>query len=105
MDALKEYMQKPVDTAVTYKTLQDQIVTRDVCLVIDKEKSWDMILDPIRKLDAISDIEIFDLYAGNKLPEGKKSIAFTFSIQGDGTMTSEHINAIIQDVVQTAEKH
>ncbi len=105
MDALKEYMQKPAETAVSYKTLQDQIISRDVCLVIDKDKSWDTILDPIRKLDTISNIEIFDLYAGNKLPEGKKSIAFTFSIQGDGTMTSEQINTIIQSVVQTAEKH
>ena len=73
--------------------------------MIDKDKSRESIMNPIRSLSNISDIQIFDLYAGDKLPEGKKSVAFTFSIKGDGTMSSDQINEVIQEVVKTGESH
>lgn len=104
MDKLQGYMHTAPE-AISYETLQDQIVYRDLCFVIDKDKTWDALLTPIKQLDTINNIEIFDLYAGNKLPEGKKSLAFTFSIKGDGTMTTEQINTILQKVIQTAEAH
>lgn len=105
MDKLQKLMNMNPDNSRWYETLQDQIVYRDVCFVIDKDKSRDSIMNPIKALNNISDIEIFDLYAGDKLPEGKKSVAFTFSIQWDGTMTSEQINEVIQEVVKTGESH
>lgn len=105
MDKLQKYMNFTPDKSKGYETLQDQIVYRDVCFVIDKDQDRNSVLDPIRKLTIINNVEIFDVYAGNKLPEGKKSVAFTFSIEGDGTMTSEQINEIIAQVVKTGEKH
>lgn len=105
MAKLQEYMSKPVDNNIEYTTLQDQIVYRDVCFVIDHDKPRSSVLEPIKKMPAIGNIEVFDLYSGNKIPEGKKSIAFSFSLKGDGTMTSEQINEHVQKIVATAEKY
>ncbi len=103
MDKLQGYMTDEVNKS--YETLQDQIVYRDVCFVIDKDKSWETVFEPISTLNNIGNINVFDLYAGSKLPEGKKSVAFTFSIKGDGTMTSEQINEITQQVIKAAESN
>lgn len=63
MDSLKEYMTKPKETNVAYATLQDQIIYRDVCFVMDKDKTWETIMNPIKQLKNIGNIELFDLYA------------------------------------------
>lgn len=105
IDKLQTLMNMTPDSSKWYETLQDQIVYRDVCFVIDKDKPWSIVFDPISKLDNIANINVFDLYAWNKLPEWKKSVAFTFSIKGDGTMTSEQINEITQHVIKTAESN
>lgn len=83
MDWMQQHINKTVDTSIKYTTLQDQIVSRDLCFVIDSDKSRSTVLEPLKKIQNISDIAIFDLYSGNKLPEGKKSIAFSFSLKGD----------------------
>ncbi|NCQ81375.1 hypothetical protein GW750_00935 [bacterium] len=47
----------------TYTTLQDQIVRRDLSFVIDKNQTFDTILDTVSTIKEIHDIQIFDLYA------------------------------------------
>ncbi len=51
------------DATKEYETLQDQIVYRDVCFVIDKDKPRSAVMDEIKKLKTIGDLEVFDLYA------------------------------------------
>jgi len=63
MEKLQKYMTGSNENNNEYNTLQDQIVYRDVCFVLDKDKTRDSVLDPIRKLQNISDINIFDIYA------------------------------------------
>lgn len=63
MDTLVSYMEGEQAYTKSYKTLQDQIVYRDVCFVIDKDKSRDSVMDAIKAMDTIGDIEVFDIYA------------------------------------------
>ena len=53
----------------------------------------------------VSSLEFKEEYRGNQIPEGKKSIMFTFTI-GDGltTMTSEEINKVMDGIIKTLNK-
>lgn len=48
-------------------------------------------------------VELFDLYAGSRIPEGKKSIGLRVKIVGDGELQTTQINEIIQQAVKTVE--
>lgn len=49
-------------------------------------------------------VDVFDLYQGEYLPEGKKSIALTLTIVGDGTWTTDQINAVMNTAIVEVEK-
>lgn len=63
MNELKEYIGKSDTRNRAYTTLQDQIVYRDICFVINKSDSWETLLSAIKAIETIDNIEIFDLYA------------------------------------------
>lgn len=90
---------------VKYETLQDQIIYRDLCFVLDESQDFGTILNPIKALPQIEEIEIFDLYQGENLPQGKKSVALTMKIKGDGTLKTEQINEIMNSAIKEAEKN
>ncbi|HTB79983.1 MAG TPA: phenylalanine--tRNA ligase subunit beta [Opitutaceae bacterium] len=56
---------------------------------------------------AVESVEVFDVYRGQGLPEGKKSLAFSFVFRAaNRTLTDDEVNAAFQkiqdDVVKTA---
>ncbi|MEI8008160.1 MAG: hypothetical protein WCI00_01600 [bacterium] len=64
----------------TYETLQDQIVWRDLCFVIDASKGFDSLLSAVKKVTEVKDVEVFDVYAGKNLGENKKSVSIKIKI-------------------------
>jgi phenylalanyl-tRNA synthetase beta subunit len=59
-----------------YETLQDQIIWRDLCFVVDADKDFGSVLEAVKAVNEVRDVEVFDVYQGKNLPEGKKSVAF-----------------------------
>jgi phenylalanyl-tRNA synthetase beta chain len=50
-------------------------------------------------------VDIFDLYEGKNIPEGKKSLAISVRLQpNDKTLTDEEIEAIAQKIVAAVTK-
>lgn len=92
------------ETMNEYQTIQDQIVTRDISFVIPKDQPFGPIVQTVEQLEHVSHADIFDLYQGEHLPEGKKSIALTMTIRGDGTWTSDQINAILEQAIVEVKK-
>ncbi|HOG15375.1 MAG TPA: hypothetical protein PK674_02200, partial [Candidatus Absconditabacterales bacterium] len=78
------------------------IVWRDLCFVIDQEKDFGEVLNIAKNVEGVADLEIFDLYKGNNLPEGKKSVAFKIKIKGEN-MQTENINEIMNKVIKQVE--
>ncbi|MEI6118372.1 MAG: hypothetical protein WCP92_03905 [bacterium] len=72
-----------------YETLQDQIIWRDVCFVVDSNKSFDEIITAIKNVPEIQDIEVFDVYAGKNLGDDKKSVSIKIKIVGDGNSAKD----------------
>ncbi len=87
----------------TYETLQDQIIWRDLCFVVDSDQDFSGIINGATAIREVEAIEIFDLYEGEHLPEWKKSCAFKFKIRGENLKTEE-INEIMQKVIEKVEK-
>lgn len=45
-----------------FHTLQDQIVTRDLCFVIPRTESFQSVVQAIHEVENIIDVHTFDLY-------------------------------------------
>lgn len=86
----------------TFETLQDQIVYRDLSFVLDSSVPFGLVTDAIRPVAGVEDVQVFDLYAGEKLGADKKSLAVSIKIKGDGTLTTEQINAVMDNAIAAA---
>ncbi len=82
-------------------------VKRDLALLIDKAISFDTIRQTARDAERklLKSIELFDVYEGKNLPEGKKSYAVSFFLQDETkTLTDKQIDAIMQKIVRNLQE-
>ena len=86
-----------------YETLQDQILWRDLSFVINANEDFGTIVMTLEKMKEIAAVKVFDLYQGENLGTGKKSISVQIKIKGDGTMTSDAINTVMQTAIRKIE--
>jgi len=87
-----------------YQTIQDQILLRDLAFVIDSSESVEKVIHTVQQVAGVQEVALFDLYAGEHLPEGKKSIALTLTIKWDGSWTTDQINAVMNTAIAEVEK-
>ena len=87
----------------TYETLQDQIIRRDICFVVDAKKDFDTVIAAVKKVPEVNEIEVFDVYAGKNLGDDKKSVSIKIKIVWDGTMTTEQINDVMNKAIKAGE--
>jgi phenylalanyl-tRNA synthetase beta chain len=82
-------------------------VRRDLSMLLRYDVTFDQLkqlaLRTEKKL--LKEVNIFDVYQGDKLPEGKKSYALSFILQDDEkTLTDKQIDGIIQKLIYNFEK-
>ncbi|MDR0283152.1 MAG: hypothetical protein LBI53_07940 [Candidatus Peribacteria bacterium] len=87
----------------TYETIQDQILRRDLSFILDEKSDFSELLKRVQSIPEIKAVEVFDLYQGENLPEGKKSLSIKIKFLGDGTMTTEQINEVMEKAIKKAE--
>lgn len=83
------------------------VVKRDLALLIDEAVAFEQIHTLVKGVDksAILDVSLFDVYQGDKLPEGKKSYAISLKLQdASKTLTDAQIEKIMSKVQQNLEK-
>jgi len=81
-------------------------VRRDLSLMVDKAVAFDSIYSIARQTEKslLKDINLFDVYEGKNLPEGKKSYAVSFTIQDSSkTLTDEQIDKIMKKLQKNFE--
>jgi phenylalanyl-tRNA synthetase beta chain len=82
-------------------------VSRDFAFVVDEAVASDKILKAARAAGKalISEASIFDLFSGEALGPGKKSIAISVTLQPrDKTLTDEEIEAVSQKLIAEVAK-
>jgi len=89
-----------------YESLQDQIIWRDLSFIIDEDMPGGVVTDAVMRVKEIADVRIFDLYAGENIAEGKKSIAISIKILplGKDDLKTEDINAVMDKAIEAVKK-
>jgi phenylalanyl-tRNA synthetase beta chain len=70
-------------------------VYRDLSLVVDETLEVEKLVETISRLDQpfIDEINLFDIYRGAPIPEGKKGVTYRLRYQAtDRTLTDEEVN-------------
>jgi phenylalanyl-tRNA synthetase beta chain len=81
-------------------------VKRDFALLIDESVTFDSLKETAQKTEKhlLKNINLFDVYTGSKLPEGKKSYALSFTLQDEKrTLTDKQIDKIMKKLQQNFE--
>lgn len=82
-------------------------VVRDLSLLIDQSVQYQAIENAVFQVERelLTDVELFDVYQGDKLPEGKKSYAMRFELYSDEqTLKDKEINKIMTKIQSSLEK-
>jgi phenylalanyl-tRNA synthetase beta chain len=81
-------------------------VRRDLALLLDQTVTYESIYTIAKQTEKslLKNIDLFDVYEGKNLPEGKKSYALSFSIQDSSkTLTDEQIDKIMSKLQKNFE--
>lgn len=81
-------------------------VRRDLALLVDENVAFDAIYTIARQTEKslLKEVNLFDVYQGKNLPEGKKSYAVSFILQDNSkTLTDEQIDKILNKLQKNFE--
>ncbi|WP_370407991.1 phenylalanine--tRNA ligase subunit beta [Tenacibaculum dicentrarchi] len=83
-------------------------VKRDLALLLDNKVTfkeiYNLAFQSEKKL--LKEVDLFDVYQGDKLPDGKKSYAVSFVLQDENkTLADKQIDKIMQKLQATFEKN
>jgi len=84
-----------------------QPVRRDLAFLVDRDVQADALLRAARNAERnlLAEVSLFDRYAGDKLPEGKVSLALEVVLQPrERTLTDAEIEAAIAKIVAAVAK-
>ena len=93
---------------VTFTDIPRQpAVSRDLALLVDNAVEFAQIEQVARQAEKklLKRVELFDVYEGKNLPQGKKSYAVNFILQDEEkTMNDKQIDAIMQKIIASMKK-
>lgn len=94
--------------AITYETLPKYpSIARDIAVVVDKSVPVANLIAAVREAggDWLRSVEVFDVYAGEKIGAGKKSVALSLVYRADDrTLTDDEVNERNQSVIERLER-
>lgn len=95
-------------TVVNYTPINPYpAVRRDLALVVDKNVTYDMLEKIGYKYASklLKQVNLFDVYEGSSVGDGKKSYALNFVLQStDRTLTDEEINKVMNKLISAYER-
>ncbi|RLD89672.1 MAG: phenylalanine--tRNA ligase subunit beta [Bacteroidetes bacterium] len=92
---------------LTYRAISKfPAVRRDLALIVDKAVTFESLKQVASKAERkiLKEVGIFDIYEGDKIPEGKKSYALSFVLQDENkTLTDKIIDKAMRRIQQALE--
>ncbi len=75
-------------------------VVRDIALVVDAEITHKEAQDIMKGFPLVNQVAIFDVYSGEQVPPGKKSLAYRITFQSPThTLTDEEVNKVQRQIL------
>ena len=107
LDNIKQTKKSINDKKTQYKYSDYQKSERDFAFVLNKNFQVQKLIEIISKIDQnlIKKIKVFDVYEGDNIPEGKKSIALNVTIQSsEKTLNDKDLDKINELIISTVEE-
>jgi len=107
LDNVPESRKKIREAKPQYMISDYQKVVRDFAFVIDEKYSSGEIINLVKKIDKelIKSVKIFDVYQGENITLGKKSIAFNVTLEPkDKTLSEKDIDQISKKIISTVQE-
>ena len=82
-------------------------INKDMAFIVDKDMTSDTIMKEIKKSGGklVTNIKVFDVYTGENVEEGKKSIAFNLTFEDNTkTLTDEEVLEVFNKIISEVEK-
>ena len=102
-----ELMKLALKTSTLYTDIpKTQPVVRDLALLLDKKVTFGDVESVVRGAEKklLRNVRLFDVYEGDKLPEGKKSYAISITLQdNEKTLLDKQIDAVMQKIIKSLE--
>lgn len=88
-----------IDQLATYPPVKE-----DIALVVPQEVSAQELLDTVREAGGklLEDVRIFDLYSGESIPQGTKSLAFALRFRAADRTLKAHESAQVREAIVDA---
>jgi phenylalanyl-tRNA synthetase beta chain len=78
---------------------------RDIALLVDEQITYQQICDIIQHFPLVGSVALFDLYVGEQVPEGKKSLAFRIVYQSpEHTLTDKEVDKVQQQILNKLQR-
>lgn len=107
IDLLPSQKPKKTSTKASLTLNPLQPVTRDFAFVVANTVPADAILKAAKNVDKnlITDVMLFDVYAGKGVEDGHRSLAITVTLQPQGaTLTDADIEGVSKNIVTAVQK-
>jgi len=108
LDQLPQSKKKPTKARPLLKVSQYQAVERDFAFIVDQKVDSADLVRAITGADKtlVQDVSVFDVFVGDSVGEGKKSVALSMTLQAmDRTLKDEEIEAVAAKAVAAVEKN
>jgi phenylalanyl-tRNA synthetase beta chain len=77
---------------------------RDLAVVVDVGVTHKNILDIMQGFPLVDSVNLFDVYSGEQVPAGKKSLAYRLTFQSsDRTLTDDEVGGVLRQIVSRLE--
>jgi phenylalanyl-tRNA synthetase beta chain len=107
LDNIPESRKKIREAKPQFVVSDYQKVVRDFAFVIDEKYSSSEIIALIKKIDKqlIKAVKIFDVYQGDNIDTGKKSIAFSITLEPkDKTLSENNIEQVSKKIISKIQE-
>ncbi|MBI4268127.1 MAG: phenylalanine--tRNA ligase subunit beta [Chloroflexi bacterium] len=75
-------------------------IVRDIALVVSTSTTHRQILDVVSAFPLVEEVALFDVYTGEQVPRGKKSLAYRLTFQSPAhTLTDDEVDKVQQQIL------
>jgi len=79
--------------------------SRDIALLVDEQITYQQIRAIIQNFSLVNSVALFDLYVGEQVPAGKKSLAFRIGYQSSAhTLTDSEVDKVQEQILDKLQR-
>ena len=79
--------------------------SRDIALLVDEQITYQQICAIIQNFSLVNSVALFDLYVGEQVPAGKKSLAFRIGYQSSAyTLTDTEVDKVQEQILDKLQR-